>query len=97
MNKHFRLQLTMILIAFSLVLSLIIVWFDYGKLKERVLIGHETKIEMAESKIIESLTTIDNVYSLLDYQMAGEMESYSYELLEKYEQQPNFDKWDFRA
>lgn len=96
MNKHFRFQLTMILIAFSLVLSFIIVWFDYGKLKERVLIGHVTKIEMAESKIIDSLTTIDSVYSLLDYQMAGEMENYSYELLAKYEEQPDFDKWDFR-
>lgn len=96
MNKHFRLQLTMILIAFSLVLSLLIAWFDYGKLKDRVLIGHETKIEMAESKILESLTIIDSVYSLLDYQMADEMEDYSNELLAKYEKEPDFDKWDFR-
>lgn len=72
-----------------------IVWFDYGKLKERVLLGHVTKIEMAERKIIDSLTTIDSVYSLLDYQMADEMEVYSDELLAKYEQEPNFNKWDF--
>ncbi|MEK5037945.1 GGDEF domain-containing protein [Sporosarcina sp. FSL K6-3457] len=96
MNKHFRFQLTMILIAFSLVLSLLIAWFDYSKLKDRVLIGHETKIEMAESKILDSLTTIDSVYSLLDHQMADEMESYSHELLAKYEKEPNFDKWDFK-
>ncbi|WP_318614275.1 GGDEF domain-containing protein [Sporosarcina sp. YIM B06819] len=96
MNRHFRIQLTMVLIAFSLVLSLMITWFDYGKLKERVLIGHETKIGMAESKVVDSLTTIDNVYNLMDYQMADEMEIFSNELLAKYEEQPDFDKWDFQ-
>lgn len=96
-NRNFRFQLTIILIIFSLVLTLIIAWFDYGKLKERVRIGHETKIVMAEDKVIDSLHTIDSVYNLLDYQMADEMKEYSDEMLKMYEVEPDFNKWDFQA
>ncbi len=85
----------MILIVFSLVLSLIIAWFDYGKLKERVYIEHDTKIAMAEDKIIDSLTTIDSVYNFMDYQTADEMKTYSDEMLAMYEDEPDFNKWDF--
>ncbi|MFC5590355.1 GGDEF domain-containing protein [Sporosarcina soli] len=97
MNKYFRMQLTLILIAFSLAVSFVIAFFDYGKLKERVRIGHETEISLVEDKIVESLTTIDNVYNLMDYQIADEMKAYSDELLALYEKENDFERWDFQA
>ena len=57
--------------------------------------AQETKISMAEDKIINNLATIDKVYDLFDEQTAEMMESYSMELLEKYEEEPDFKKWDF--
>jgi len=97
MNKRFRLQLTMILIVFSLVISFIIALFDYNRLMEKIRLGHDTKIEMAEDTIINSLHTIDKVYSFTDQTTAEKMEQYSEEMLAMYEEEPQFEKWDFAA
>ena len=97
MNKYFRLQLTIILIVFSLVISSIIALFDYGKLKESVRIGHETKIEMAEDGIINSLHTIDKAYNFFDYKIVDEMEENSNKLIDMYEVNPEFETWNFDA
>ncbi len=92
---NFRWKLTIVLIVFSLILSLLIAIFDYSKLRKTVLVAQETKISMAEDKIINNLATIDKVYDLFDKQTAEMMESYSMELLQKYEEEPDFRKWDF--
>lgn len=96
MNKYFRMQLTLILIVFSLAVSLVIAFFDYGKLEESVRIGHNTELALVEDKIVDSLTAIDNVYNLLDHQIADEMRVYSDELLSMYESEPDFEGWDFQ-
>src|SRR5690606_29148061 len=97
MGREFRIRLTIVLIIFSLLLSLFIALFDYKKLEDRVRIGQDTKIAMAEDKIIDSLATIDKVYNVLDYQTAEIMETHSKELLAAYEREPDFTKWDFGA
>ena len=95
MNKYFRLQLTAILIVFSLLLLVLISWLDYKKLKERVVSGHEFRIEMAEDKIVDSLTTLDRVYYLLDNQTTEEMRRNSNEVIQKYLKNPDFATWNF--
>ena len=52
---------------------------------------------MAEDKIINNLATIDKVYDIFDEQTAGMMEAYTLELVEKYEEEPDFGKWDFES
>jgi len=97
MNKHFRIQLTVILIIFSLLISLVIALFDYERLKERVYITHEEKILMAENEVIKSLHMIDEAYVLFDQDRAIEMENYSKQLIELYSTESDFNKWDFKA
>ncbi|WP_194841434.1 GGDEF domain-containing protein [Sporosarcina obsidiansis] len=97
MDKNFRYKLTGILISFTLLLSLIIVVADYRKLKNNVQANLETQIQMAEDKIIASLSTIDKVYNVLDFERAATMEEYSIRLLKQYEQNPDFSTWDFDA
>ena len=92
---NFRWKLTIVLIVFSLTLTLFIAIFDYAKLRKTVLESQEMKISMAEDKIINNLATIDKVYDLFDEQTAEMMEAYSIELVEKYETEPDFAKWDF--
>ncbi len=97
MNRYFRIQLTIILLIFTMVLSFVIALFDYNKLKEQVRLGHEDKIEMAEEKIVNALHTIDQVYSLTDQQIADKMKEYFEVMLTVYEEDPYFAKWDFTA
>lgn len=95
--KNIRLKLTAVLLAFSLLLSFVIAVVDYEKLRETVLLNQETEIRFAEDKIIHNLSTIDKVYNLFDMEMASQMESVSKELLAKYEEEPDFTTWDFKA
>ncbi|MDV6378093.1 GGDEF domain-containing protein [Sporosarcina sp. GW1-11] len=95
MDKNFRYKLTVILISFTLLLSLIIVVADYLKLKENVQENLETQIQMAEDEIITSLSTIDKVYNVLDVERAVIMEEYSQNLVELYKQNPDFSTWDY--
>lgn len=97
MYNNFRVKLTIILIAFSLLLSIIIAIVDYERLRKTVIQAQQTEINMAEDKIIHSLSTIDKVYRLFDEQTASEMEMYSNELLTLYKQEPDFTNWDFSA
>lgn len=97
MNKHFRIQLTGILIIFSLLISLVIALFDYERLKERVYIAHKEKISMAENEIIKTLHVIDKAYLLFDKDRANEMESNSKKLIDLYSTEPDFDTWDFNV
>lgn len=96
MHKHFRLQLTIILIVFSLFISGVLTFFDYEKLKEQIRKTHQQGIEMAEETIIDSLATIDKMYHLFDDQTAEKMRKKSFELFELYETMPNFEQWDFQ-
>jgi diguanylate cyclase (GGDEF)-like protein len=64
-------------------------------MKERVVSGHQFRIEMAEDKILDSITTLDQVYHLLDNQTTDEMHRNSYEIIQKYSKNPNFTTWDF--
>lgn len=97
MDKQFRFRLTMILIIFALVISFIIAVFDFNKLMSRVVLEHDNKVELAETTIINSLHTIDEVYDFTDKTTAEKMEAYSEEMVTMYEADPDFSNWDFDA
>lgn len=97
MYRHFRMKLTIILIAFSLLVSLVIAIVDYERLRKTVIHAQHTEVKLAEDKIIHSLSTIDKVYQLFDEQTATQMETNSNELLSLYEREPDFTKWDFSS
>ncbi|WHT47699.1 hypothetical protein QNH10_16460 [Sporosarcina thermotolerans] len=93
--NNFRLKLTIILIVFSLIISIIIAVFDYTKLRKTIMTAQETQISMAEDKIIGNLSTIDKIYELFDEQTSEVMQANTMELLERYEDNPDFRNWDF--
>lgn len=97
MDKQFRFRLTMILIIFVLVISLIIAIFEYNKLKSRVLIEHADKVELAEATIVNSLHTIDEVYDFTDKSTAERMKKHSEEMINMYNEDPDFANWDFAS
>lgn len=88
------MQLTIILIVFSLLISFVIASVDFSELNEQVRESHNLKIELAEKVIINSLHTIDKVYNLVDVNTASQMEVNTNELLEKYEENPDFSTWN---
>lgn len=97
MNKYFRLRLTFTLICFSLVVSFVSALIDYNELKETVRAAHERRIKETGDKIVDSLSTIDQIYRLTDRTNANLMEEKTKILIQKYEEDANFDHWDFNA
>ncbi|GKV66466.1 hypothetical protein NCCP2331_26190 [Sporosarcina sp. NCCP-2331] len=61
-----------------------------------VKVNLERQIQVAEDEIITSLSTIDKVYNILDVDRTAIMETYSQELLEKYEQNNDFSTWNYK-
>lgn len=95
LNKSFRLQLTLIMIAFSIFISLVVALINQEKIRNQLFEEHELKLSMIEDNILSSLNSIDKAYMLFDKEMAQTMEANSKELLSLYKRNPDFDKWDF--
>ncbi|WP_144461902.1 GGDEF domain-containing protein [Siminovitchia fortis] len=97
MKKNFRLQLTLIMIAFSIFISLVVALINQEKIRNKLFDEHELKLSMIEDNILSSLNSIDKAYMLFDKDMAKMMEENSKELISLYEKKPDFDKWDFNS
>lgn len=95
MNKNFRLQLTLIMIAFSIFITLVVALINQEKIRNKLVDEHELKLHMIEDNILSSLNSIDKAYMLFDDDMAKTMEANSMELLSLYKKNPDFETWDF--
>ncbi|MBD8005947.1 GGDEF domain-containing protein [Bacillus norwichensis] len=96
MNKNFRLHLTLIMIAFSIFISLVVALINQEKIRNKLFQEHELKLSLIEDNILSSLHSIDKAYMLFDKDMAEMMEDYSEELISLYKKNPDFEKWDFK-
>lgn len=94
MKKNFRLQLTLIMIAFSIFISLVVALINQEKIRNKLFDEHELKLSMIEDNILSSLNSIDKAYMLFDKEMAETMEANSKELISLYEKNPDFNKWN---
>ncbi|VEF46823.1 PAS/PAC sensor-containing diguanylate cyclase [Bacillus freudenreichii] len=95
MNKNFRLQLTLIMIAFSIFISLVVALINQEKIRNKLFDEHELKLHMIADNILSSLNSIDKAYMLFDKDMAKAMRANSNELISLYEKNPDFEKWNF--
>ncbi len=96
MNKNFRLQLTLIMIAFSIFISLVVALINQEKIRNKLFDEHRLKLNLIEDNILSSLSSIDKAYMLFDKDMAETMEANSKELISLYEKEPDFEKWNFK-
>ncbi|AOV07260.1 hypothetical protein BI350_06715 [Sporosarcina ureilytica] len=94
-NRYHSLYLTVVLICFSLFISIAIASFDYRKVQDQLRLNHENEIDMIGDTVVQSLHTIDQVYKITDETTANKMEENTAILLEHYEQNPFFGEWDF--
>lgn len=91
MNKLFGLYLTMTFIIFSLAFSFSSAYFDYQQLKEQIQLRHDHELQTVEHLVVNSLHTIDKVYSVTDQENADKMKENSNILLNMYAQDSNFE------
>ncbi|MBS4208954.1 GGDEF domain-containing protein [Bacillus sp. FJAT-50079] len=96
-KRNFQLQITVLLIAFSLFITFVIAFIDHNKLKSRVIEEHKLRLTLAESTILTSLHTVDKAYHLFDDELANKMKKNSERWLAYYTENPNVDQWDMDA
>lgn len=82
---------------FAIVITFTISIVDYMRLNEQTKKDNELQIDQATESVLYALKTIDKAYFYLDEETGKLMEKYTYELQEKYEQNPDFETWDFKA
>lgn len=95
--RSFRLYLTIILFSFSLIFSLAIAFFDYQKMHKQLHINHGNKIDMIEDSVIQSMHTIDEIFRIGEQRVGNSLERSLSELVDYYDENPNFESWDFEA
>lgn len=96
MDRYFRLYLTGVLIAFTLIFSIAIGWIDYNQGQKQIHENHEIEIEMIGNEVVQSLHTVEQVYNLMDAIIGEEMEENAVRLLDMYEKNPVFEDWDYK-
>ncbi|MED4461299.1 GGDEF domain-containing protein [Metabacillus fastidiosus] len=97
MIKNFRIYLTLIMISFSVLISLSVAFIDQVKVKRHLIEEHNIKLQLVEDTILNSLHTIDKAYNMFDKETTEKMRQYSEALLSLYKTNSNFDMWDFDA
>ncbi len=79
------------MICFSLLISFTIGFSDYQKGQRRILSDYK-KIDKIGNIVVQSLHTIDQVYSITEEKMAREIEENLNELIEEYKENPSVKK-----
>lgn len=93
--KNFRMYLTLIMIAFSVTISLSVALIDQIKIKRHLIHEHDAKLQLVEDTVLNSLHTIDKAYNMFDKETTEKMRENSEKLLFLYKNHPDFETWDF--
>lgn len=93
--KSFRLYLTIILFAFSIVFSIAIAFFDYSKMHKQLHRTHAEKIDMIEDSILQSMFTVDEIFRIEEEKVGSSLERVLNELVDRYVEEPDLNTWDF--
>lgn len=96
MKSQFRIKLTIMMIAFAIMISFMIAIIDHMRLKEQVLDNNQFQVQQIEEHVEEALRNIEKAYLLFGENIAEKMESNSQYLNSLYATQPSFDEWDFQ-
>ncbi|MGM8215851.1 GGDEF domain-containing protein [Bacillaceae bacterium W0354] len=97
MNTRFGFKLFMAMIIFSVTISTVVSISDFLRLREQAIENNQFQIEQIEDTITYSLTTIEKAYHYFDQDTAERMERYTDYIINKYQENPNFDEWDFQS
>ncbi len=96
MKSRFQLKLVCALILFAMLVSALLAISDHLRMRDQAIANTEKQIEFYETSIHRALNTLDKAYSLFGQNKMLDMKKISYELVDKYEANPDVDKWDFQ-
>ncbi|WP_028551675.1 GGDEF domain-containing protein [Paenibacillus sp. UNC451MF] len=97
MKSRFRLKLTITLILFAILISCSIAITDHQRLREQAIHHKLDQVEQNEKMAKYALETIEKAYFVFGDHIAEQLKENSIYLLNKYDENPSFDQWDFDA
>lgn len=97
MDTWFRWKLTITMIVFAILISFTVAITDHIQLNEQIADNHNNNIRHIEEIVAQSLHAIEKAYHLFGNELAHSMEESSRQLVDLYEQEPDFDQWDLAA
>ncbi|TCT24946.1 diguanylate cyclase (GGDEF)-like protein [Melghiribacillus thermohalophilus] len=94
-HKRFRLKLLLTMIVFSVLTVAIIALIDYTRVIQQTVKNNENQLEQILDTIKYALSITEKAYYYFDEEAASEMKANTHQLIEIYESNPDFDKWNF--
>lgn len=95
MKSRFRIKLTIAMIVFAMALSFAIALMDHLRLKDQAHLNKAEQVRKSEQTVKYALESMEKAYYVLGENIAAKMRDGSVSLLQKYENTPSFDDWNF--
>lgn len=95
-KSRFQLKLACALILFAMTVSVLLAVSDHLRMRDQAVAYTEQQIEFYEKSIHRALNTLDKAYSLFGQSTTTDMRKISFELVDKYESEPDVSKWDLQ-
>ncbi|WP_186438214.1 GGDEF domain-containing protein [Cohnella terricola] len=95
MKSRFQLKLTWSLLLFAMLISIILATTDHHRMRHQAFDNTLTQIQLNEKMVQYALESIDKAYYLFGENVAARMKKTSDVLLQKYDDLPSLDEWDF--
>jgi diguanylate cyclase len=96
MKPATRLKLSVVMIAFVLIIAFTIAIMNHLKTQKHQIEMYQSELRVIENYVNYTIQLMDDVFYYMNEDLNLEMEKNSKYLLELYEKNPNFDEWDFR-
>ncbi|MFC4598662.1 diguanylate cyclase domain-containing protein [Cohnella hongkongensis] len=96
-KSRFQLKLTLALILFAMLVSILLATSDHLRMREQAISGTERQIELYETSARLALDAVDKAYYLFGENIAAGMRKASADLISLYEANPNLDEWDLES
>ncbi|MFC5402981.1 GGDEF domain-containing protein [Cohnella soli] len=97
MRYRFGMILTITMIVFAIAVSLLFSITSYLKLRDQAIQNNREQVRQNELIANNALETIEKAYNAFGSNIVAEMKKRSYYLLDLYDQQPDFGKWNLDA
>jgi len=97
LKSRFRFKLTVTMIVFAVLISCTIAITDHIRLRDQAIHNKMDQVEQNEKLAHHALETVEKAYFVFGDHIAEQLKENTIYLLDKYDENPSFDQWDFDA
>lgn len=93
----YKLKLMIIIGLFGLLLACTVSFVDQWRFTNQLMKDYSIQTSLIEDNVVTAISDVDKAHRVLEKRLEEKMQVYSMKLLDKYQAEPNLDRWDYDA